>query len=56
VAIVSSFDNTTARFPCAGGDDYNATDHRLDRRHTPRERWSAQRAGHSRVASAAGNE
>ena len=55
MAIVDSFDNTTARFPRAGDDDYNATD-RLARRHSACERRSAQRAGHSRVASAAGNE
>jgi hypothetical protein len=57
VAIDGSFDNTSARFPRARGDDFNATDHRLAcRRHNARERRSAQRAGHSRVASAAGNE
>jgi len=55
MAIVCSFDTTTTRFPRAGCDDFNATD-RFARRHSACEGRFAQRAGHSRVASAAGNE
>jgi hypothetical protein len=56
VGIDGTFNNTAARFPRAGGDDFNATDHRLARRHNAREGRSARRAGHSRVAAASGNE
>jgi hypothetical protein len=56
VAVDGTFDNAAASFPRAGGDDFTATDHRLARQHNARERRSAERAGHSRVASAAGNE
>jgi hypothetical protein len=56
VATDGSFDNTATRFSRARGDDFNATDHRLARRYNACKRRSAHRAGHSRVASASGNE